>query len=48
MECSQDIDFFWSDKGQRVKDKRLSIRFQVKSGAKLYFYDKENSLLIPN
>ena len=45
-----DIDLYWSNKGQRKRDHRLSIRFRVNIGSELktYIYNKDTDTMVTN
>ena len=46
----EDIDLYWSNKGQRKRDHRLSIRFRVNpsDGLKTYIYNKDTDTMVTN
>jgi hypothetical protein len=45
-----DIYLYWSNKGQRKRDHRLSIRFRVNTGSELktYIYNKDTDTMVTN
>ena len=44
------IDLWWAEEGKKdpTKEKRLTIRYQIKNPNKFYYYNRENSTMIPN